>query len=731
MLCLKGKSSRVLWTVALLTTLLFFLPSSPVNCSEADMPAEAQKALIRGLAAAEQQAWDHAIKYFMEAFNKAPLAPQVSFNLGLAHARSRNEVPAFIWWQAYLALAPDAANRAAIEQEIVKLEVATEIKRDTLFEKAVAAALALPEKKRRQVSHDVAQDLCRAGKVDGAAKIYMAGFDYTPRPEEEPRFRQRCYYIRASKLLALGNPEAMLEIVALAAENMQADLLADAATYYLKAGQPIEAEKVLQRVAKVNDKNSILQSFVLHYLKQGDEATAGRVLQQLQPGKAKNEVLKSMVAHYLNKYRYWNQVDGISKAVPLAEQMTDGTEKLETWLDMAIAQGIKNDVAGAKSSINKALQYQGEWDSNHKARLGEARALIADFKGAMEMINQVSEYQKQKIYSSMVTAYLRQGDVKKAKQMAERIPAKNSSGRTNVRKSSAMAEIGEWLAKNRTEAEALKAARNLQWSPFEPNKRGVILEPFVKEAVRAGQLDRALALADQLKGLDNGQSYSRNYLYGQIIVTYIELGQLDKALELAQSFKLRKLLGTMESVFIELAKALAEQKKYTQSLDLILENKGMTSYGSFTELTEELIASGQGKKTAEVLHTLVSQAKSVWVATVLEVVDQLIDNNLSQAALPVLQALERHVLKRADMKELDGLLDRYRLAGDAASAEKLASYAKALTWFDLAKKTKGIGDMSPYLQDLKSAKLEEVLRKLAKTAARLANDLELVQFNAE
>lgn len=115
------------------------------------LPAAAREAFERGLAAAEQQQWPVAIRYFAEAqaavtredgssFRLGPSASTVFFNLGLAHAKAGHELPAIAWLQAYLAREGRPANAEAIRKEIVRLEVAIEGKIARIIQEAVAAA---------------------------------------------------------------------------------------------------------------------------------------------------------------------------------------------------------------------------------------------------------------------------------------------------------------------------------------------------------------------------------------------------------------------------------------------------------------------------------------------------------------------------------------------------------------------------------------------------------------
>src|ERR1700746_1804936 len=63
------------------------------------LPADAQQALDKGLAAAKQQQWDIAIQNFQEARKIAPDAPEIYYDLGLAESRiAGRELRAVSWF---------------------------------------------------------------------------------------------------------------------------------------------------------------------------------------------------------------------------------------------------------------------------------------------------------------------------------------------------------------------------------------------------------------------------------------------------------------------------------------------------------------------------------------------------------------------------------------------------------------------------------------------------------
>ena len=65
-----------------------------------------------------------AVHYFEAARKAAPEAPVVFLNLGIAESKMPGrELRAIAWFGAYLAAYPDAANAAAVREQIAALDV--------------------------------------------------------------------------------------------------------------------------------------------------------------------------------------------------------------------------------------------------------------------------------------------------------------------------------------------------------------------------------------------------------------------------------------------------------------------------------------------------------------------------------------------------------------------------------------------------------------------------------
>jgi len=109
------------------------------------LPSEAKEAMNRGLAAAEQQEWELAIKYFSKAQKAAPTSPKALFNLALAYdSAGGHELITIAWYNAYLAALPDAANSKQVSARISILQDKVKNKIDILINFSLKAVNLLP-----------------------------------------------------------------------------------------------------------------------------------------------------------------------------------------------------------------------------------------------------------------------------------------------------------------------------------------------------------------------------------------------------------------------------------------------------------------------------------------------------------------------------------------------------------------------------------------------------------
>lgn len=116
---------RFCW-LALPACLGLTLPPAALAQAGAPAPAilspRAQAALKKGLAAAQEQKWESAIRSFQEARKLSPNTPEIYYDLGLAESKiPGRELRAIAWFSAYLVANPNAPNAAAINDRILEL----------------------------------------------------------------------------------------------------------------------------------------------------------------------------------------------------------------------------------------------------------------------------------------------------------------------------------------------------------------------------------------------------------------------------------------------------------------------------------------------------------------------------------------------------------------------------------------------------------------------------------
>ncbi len=136
------------------------------------LPPRAEAVVKKGLSAAEQQQWTVAISYFNEALQAAPDSPVPLVNLGLAEAQvPGHELRAICWFEAYLALVPNAANALAVRKQISDLELRAKGNADKIIEILKVLAGQIPSGERYWGFQDIAGLLARAGDLDAAQQI--------------------------------------------------------------------------------------------------------------------------------------------------------------------------------------------------------------------------------------------------------------------------------------------------------------------------------------------------------------------------------------------------------------------------------------------------------------------------------------------------------------------------------------------------------------------------------
>lgn len=134
----------VFWAVAVLPP-----PASGqtplVIPAETVLSPEAKRDFETGLAAAQAQHWDSALKHFQAAQHRVLAFPPLLLNLGLAEEAAGNQLAAVYWLRAFLIAAPDAPNGEDVRLEIKKLLGQLENNVRTILDAARSIAAQFPD----------------------------------------------------------------------------------------------------------------------------------------------------------------------------------------------------------------------------------------------------------------------------------------------------------------------------------------------------------------------------------------------------------------------------------------------------------------------------------------------------------------------------------------------------------------------------------------------------------
>jgi len=176
---------RHLCLPVVLVWLSFALPFATQAQTTAPLPPEVQEAVKKGILAAKQQDYLLATRFFQDARKIAPQAPEIYYDLGLAESKiPGRELRAICWFEAYLTATPQAANVAALKDQVDVLDVKSQSNLSRMIKSVQDAASKVSNNNKAyqwQNFSDVA-DLW-AGTGDIAAAFKAADFGRNRYPE--------------------------------------------------------------------------------------------------------------------------------------------------------------------------------------------------------------------------------------------------------------------------------------------------------------------------------------------------------------------------------------------------------------------------------------------------------------------------------------------------------------------------------------------------------------------
>jgi tetratricopeptide (TPR) repeat protein len=359
---------------------------------ENTLSKQAEDYFRHGLAAAKSQKWDMALKYFTQAQEEAPYNPQVLFNLGLAYEKAGFEIFAIAWLHAYLAAAPGAENTAAVEQEIVNLEIASESKAKKLFVAALEIYKALPEEKKKYsyiTPSAIFRDQAKSGDIDGAVKTATL---FGTIVGELPYTREKAISDYAEQLADEGDLDAARDLLGKNPGVSQDSTMEKIANYYLGVHKNVdEAKKVLAASGYKSD----------YYCQR-------------------------LINGFAVSGRY-------ADAIALLEKLSSNDGRFEAWLSISQEQAKAGKIDDARKSLQAAVLLKSTSGGiRTQEKLVDGSIAIGDLAAAMDMINKMepgSENEKpskDRVCVSLAMALLKQGKADEAKNWIAKVSDENS-----------------------------------------------------------------------------------------------------------------------------------------------------------------------------------------------------------------------------------------------------------------------------------------------------------------
>lgn len=368
-----------------LTLAVLLLPRGLQAQAQVPLPPSAQAAFDQGMDAVKRQLWPLATTYFYEAQRTAPGNPSILLNLGLAHTRAGNELPAIAWLECYLAAAPDASNVSLVRQQIANLRQSTYKKIDVVLNAAQEAE----------------NKLKRSAYIDSDVKSYQerlgdAVLEKDPSavaPKQMDNARQHYVETLISLNLYARAREEIKRISDATIRDSAWDKLYDEFRRNLKYD---EATTVVNELTNPNLKiqrqrgNDFdrLDKAVIDNVKAG-KFSIGEVEAVLTAGRQLNNqgALRSflgLIAESLASQGNFNEARSV------AERQAASEDRMESLITIALRQLEAGDRAGAAATAQQALATPRPPGNDYHAKSYAARAAVAaaltgDFRTATQL----------------------------------------------------------------------------------------------------------------------------------------------------------------------------------------------------------------------------------------------------------------------------------------------------------------------------------------------------------
>lgn len=316
---------RVLSCIFYAAVILFV--SVPAFAEE--LSPQTQTSFEKGMAAAKQNEWDLAIKYFSQVTDANPYYSPAYFNLGLAHQKKGQSLPALAWFHAYVHHVPDDKEATMIRKEITALEVAVEAKIAAILKQAVDMAAVLPEKTsdyrtpQADAMMSVLMSFARSGSADEAAKL---GTQYSSQSRYSFFTADYLKSIYVGQLVSEDQAELAAKVAGGISGNEQTAAYGELALDYLNRfpASADDIERALGLIAKMPDPGqwSMIGWAASYLIRAGRSSEAISLWKKITDPKSKFEVGAKIAEQLAQKGKTPEANEVLDEVRPIHDELT-------------------------------------------------------------------------------------------------------------------------------------------------------------------------------------------------------------------------------------------------------------------------------------------------------------------------------------------------------------------------------------------------------------------------
>jgi hypothetical protein len=367
---------------------LLVMPIIPtfVQAYDDTLPYEAKEPMNRGLAAARQQEWETAVKYFRKTQREATYSPSALFNLAMAYDKAgKYDLLAIAGYRAYLASASTRADLKPqgqkVKERITELEVKVEANIQKLIQRTNAMVTA-----GRPSSHFGMYDL----------HVSMYGKEKADRMEDSWWRAERYKYIALAQ-----------------ARIGDIDGAKATATDILSIDNPLLTNSI---------KNDVYVNIAEAQTKVGDFSGAKATASVIEGEKRES-------GYYMIALSQVDAKDIAGARETAATIVKSDNYKSRFYKRLSVAQAEAGDIAGARESVAK-IEDKKDKSEIYEA-IAKAQAEAGDIAGARESVAKIEDKKdKSEIYEAIAKAQIKAKDFVGAKTTASKIDNKNNKTNT-------------------------------------------------------------------------------------------------------------------------------------------------------------------------------------------------------------------------------------------------------------------------------------------------------------